>query len=139
MGARGPKSSAAVAIPSVADLRGDARPEPPADLTEEQAAEWCAIVGRLPADWFQRETHGLLTQYVRHVVTARRIARLLAEMDAAEDLNVRDYDRLLKAQERESRCIASLATRMRISQQSSYDKSRSKPDEPATKPWEFRG
>ena len=136
MGARGPKSSAAVAIPSVADLRGDARPTPPEDLTEEQAAEWRAIVGRLPADWFQRETHGLLTQYCRHISSARRLARLL---DSPETLSVKEYDLLLKAQERESRCIASLATRMRISQQSSYDKSRSMPDEPADKPWEFRG
>jgi hypothetical protein len=44
------------------------------------------------------------------VVTARRIAKLLADMEADPELNVRDYDRLLKAQERESRCIASLAT-----------------------------
>ena len=55
MGIRGPKSSAALEIPSVADLRGDARPEPPEDLTEEQAAEWRAVVDRLPADWFPRE------------------------------------------------------------------------------------
>ena len=66
MGLRGPKSSAALEIPSVADLRGDARPEPPEDLTEEQAAEWRAVVARMPADWFHRETHGLLAQYVRH-------------------------------------------------------------------------
>jgi hypothetical protein len=52
MGARGPQSSAALAIVPVAELRGDARPEPPADLTEEQAAEWRAVVERLPADWF---------------------------------------------------------------------------------------
>jgi hypothetical protein len=56
----------------------------------------------MPADWFPRETHCLLTQYCRHVITARRIAHLLAEMDADPHQNVRDYDRLLKAQERES-------------------------------------
>jgi hypothetical protein len=81
-------------------LHGNARPEPPEDLTEEQAAEWSAVVDRLPADWFPRETHGLLCQYVRHVCTARRIARLLADMEADPDMNVRDYDHLLKAQER---------------------------------------
>jgi hypothetical protein len=98
----------------------------------------------MPADWFQRETHGLLIQYCRHVVTARHVARMLADIWTVaavrnDGINVRDYDRLLKAQERESRCIASLATRMRISQQSSFDRTKRKPDEPAVKPWEFRG
>jgi hypothetical protein len=87
-------------------------------------------VERLPADWFPRETHGLLAQYCRHVTTARRLARLVEQLEAAEDLNLRDYNRLLVAQERETRCIASLATRMRISQQARYDKSRRSPMNP---------
>jgi hypothetical protein len=41
MGIRGLQSNAALAIAPVADLPRDARPEPP----EEQAAEWCALVG----------------------------------------------------------------------------------------------
>jgi hypothetical protein len=139
MGIRGPQSGAALAIASVTDPQRDARPEPPEDLTEEQSAEWEAVVARLPADWFPRETQGLLAQYCRHVVTARRLARMLAELEAQATFDIRDYDRLLKAQERETRCLASLATRMRISQQSSYDKKRIKPDEPEVKPWEFRG
>jgi hypothetical protein len=49
MGARGPKSARDLLTPSVADLRGDARPEPLEDLTEEQAAEWRGVVERLPA------------------------------------------------------------------------------------------
>src|SRR5690606_4443353 len=50
MGKRGPKSSAAQASPSVVELRPNARPEPPEDLTPEQAAEWRAVVARMPAD-----------------------------------------------------------------------------------------
>jgi hypothetical protein len=57
-------------------------------------------VDRLPADWFPRETHGLLAQYVRHITTARRLARLVEQMEAAEDLNIRDYNLLPAAQER---------------------------------------
>jgi hypothetical protein len=41
---RGPKSAEALVTPTVAELRGDARPEPPADLTEGQAAEGRAVV-----------------------------------------------------------------------------------------------
>jgi hypothetical protein len=36
MGIRVPKSASALASPAIADLRGDARSEPPADLIEEQ-------------------------------------------------------------------------------------------------------
>jgi hypothetical protein len=81
--------------------------------------------GRPTASW--RSTYA--------ITAARRIAQLIEEM--APD-RVRDFDRLLKAQERESQWIASLATRMRLSQQSSYDKSKRKPVEPAEKPWEVR-
>jgi hypothetical protein len=47
MGIRGSKSAEALVTPTVTDLRGDARPEPPEDLTEEQGAEWRACVERL--------------------------------------------------------------------------------------------
>jgi hypothetical protein len=40
MGIRGPKSAEAQLTPTLGDLRGAARPQPPSDLTEKQAAEW---------------------------------------------------------------------------------------------------
>ena len=86
MGIRGPKSAEDLVTPTVADLRGDERPKPPPGLTEEQAAEWRAVVDRLPADWFARENHGLLAQYCRHVTTIRRLARMVEQMGAPEDL-----------------------------------------------------
>ena len=46
MAIRGPKSSATLEIPSLADLRPDARPEPPDDLAEQQAADWRAAMNR---------------------------------------------------------------------------------------------
>jgi hypothetical protein len=52
-------------------------------LTDEQATEWWAVVNRLPADWFPRETHALLIQYCRHVVSARRVAQLLTQAESA--------------------------------------------------------
>lgn len=51
------------------------------------------------------------------------------------DITVSALDRLLKMQERESRVITTLATKMRISQQSTYDKSKKKPLA-GKKPWE---
>ena len=111
------------------------RPDPVPDLTEEQAAEWRAIVNRMPADWFPRETHGMLAQYCRHVVASRRVAQLVASIEASAEFDILAYDRALKMQEREGRAISSLATRMRISQQTSYDPKR-KRGVAGKKPWE---
>lgn len=136
MGTRGRKSSAALTVPAVSTVETIQRPDAPYDLTDEQAEEWWAVVNRMPADWFPRETHGMLAQYCRHVVAARRVAQLVAACEQNADLDVEQYDRLLKMQEREGRAISSLATRMRISQQSTFDKERKKGTQ-VRKPWEI--
>ena len=95
------------------------RPDPPADLTPEQAHEWQSVVNRMPADWFPRETHALLVQFCRHVVSARRIAELIENLFSS-DFNLETFNKLLIMQERESRIIFSLATKMRTSQQARF-------------------
>jgi len=127
MGIRGRQSAASLTIIGAANVEVIPRPSPPDDLTEDQAHEWRAIVNRLPAEWFPRETHGMLAQYCRHVVAARRVADLIATAEGDADTDIENYDRLLKMQEREGRAMSSLATRMRISQQTTYDKSKKKP------------
>ena len=113
------------------------RPDAPYDLTDEQTEEWWAVVNRMPADWFPRETHGMLAQYCRHVVEARRIAQLIQRMQADnEGFNVKDYDRLLKMQDREGRAISSLATRMRISKQATVRAEKARKPAQNRKPWE---
>lgn len=112
------------------------RPAAPSELSDEQAAEWRIVVNRLPADWFPAETHAVLAQYCRHVVAARRIGQLIAQFEAGEDFNVREYETLLKMQDREGRAMSLLATRMRMTQQSTYDKSRKKPAIGFARPWE---
>ena len=98
-------------------------------MTDEQAQEWWAIVERLPASWFPRETHALLAQYCRHVVAARRIAQLIAAAEAEKKINVIAYNRLLCAQTRESLALATLSVKMRISQSASVRAERAhKPD-----------
>lgn len=134
MDQRGRKSSASLAV--VRGLGAVDRPEPPAELTDEQAAEWREIVGRLPAEWFPRETWGLLSQYCRHVVASRRVAALIADMEGSEHFDIEQYDRLLKMQEREGRALSALSTRMRISQQSTLDREKRKPLKASRKPWE---
>lgn len=135
MGMRGPRSSASLSVISSSGIEAVERPRPPADLTDDMADEWTAIVNRLPADWFGRETEPLLAQYCRHIVASRRVAALVEQAEADADCDLKDYDRLLKMQEREGRAITSLATKMRISQQSTYDKSKKKPAQ-SRKLWE---
>lgn len=133
MGARGRKSAAELALPAVtAEIQ---RPDAPYDLTDEQTEEWWAVVNRMPADWFPRETHALLANYCRHVVMARRVAQLIQAAEKQEQLDVDEYDKLGKMMERESRIIASLSTKMRISQQATYDPKRKKGSQ-VKKPWE---
>ena len=100
------------------------RPEPPDELTAEQAEEWRVIVGRMPADWFTRETYPLLVDLCRHIVRARVIAGKIDDFDPewlVTDAGAKTYDRLCAMGERETRMMASLATKMRLTQQSRYN------------------
>lgn len=136
MAQRGRKSAAELSVPAV--TTEIARPDAPYDLTDEQAEEWWSVINRMPADWFPRETHAILAQHCRHVITARRVAQLMQAAEKADPLDIEEYDRLGKMMERESRIIASLATKMRISQQATYDPKRKKGTQ-IKKPWEIEG
>lgn len=134
MGTRGRVSAAALAVQTPEQVEKVQRPDAPYDLTDEQTEEWWAVVNRLPADWFPRETHALLSQYCRHVVAARRLAQLVAAEEAGE-LELDRYDQLLRMQEREGRALSSLATRLRITQQATLSAKAKKPTQ-VRKPWE---
>jgi hypothetical protein len=136
MKTRGRDSAAALGVVALPQARE--RPAPPPELTRDQAAEWEAVVKRLPADWFPRETWPLLSQYCRHVVSLRLISRLVAEYEARpkSKFKVSEYNKILTMQNRESRSMANLATKMRLSQLATVDQKKQKPAEPAARPWE---
>lgn len=136
MGARGRKSSAELSVIGPGGVETVRRPEPPADLSDEQADEWREVVNRLPADWFPRETWAILAQYCRHVTRARRLAQLIERAEQAEEVDIKEYRDLLRSEEEQSRAIASLATKMRISQQATYDKSKTKGKATTKRPWD---
>lgn len=136
MAARGRKSAASTEIIIQSDVEVVNRPQPPHELTPEQADEWLAITERMPAEWFPRETHAMLTQYCRHVVAARRVAQLIARAEKSKQLDVDEYDKLLKMQEREGRAMSSLATRMRITQQATVRAESAKKPSQVSAPWE---
>jgi hypothetical protein len=143
MAQRGRKSAASLAIASVTPVTAIIpRPDAPSELDDEEAEEWRAVVDRLPAHWFPRETHGLLTQYCRHVVRARRIAQLIHDAESIEEETDRfpldDYAKLLRMQQAESRAMAILSTKMRLSQQSTIDKEAKKAGVGKSVPWEIK-
>jgi len=116
MGARGRKSSAELTVvPSVLVIR---RPEPPACLTDEAAAEWRAVVDTFAADHFNRGLQPVLEGYCEHAAARRKIGQMLKEAEEERDdgdaPTVASYDRLLLMHERESRALAALAVRLRI-------------------------
>jgi hypothetical protein len=135
MEGRGRKSSASLTVVSSNPTQAFNRPEPPSDLTREQAEEWVAVVNRLPADWFPRETHPVLASYVRHIVAARHVAQLIVKLEKAETVDVDEYDQLLRIQERESRAIVACARSMRLTQQTTYLPTKKKPG-PVDNPWD---
>lgn len=136
---RGRKSSGgALALGQISGLETIQRPKPPSELTEEQAEEWRAVVDRLPADWFGRETFALLAQHCRHVCRARRLAQMLDEAERADGFEIDNYAKLLREEIAQSNIIQSLATRMRISQYSSYDAKKTKPAS-LKMPWDGYG
>jgi hypothetical protein len=134
MKTRGRNSAASTEIAALAIVESIQRPDAPYELTDEQADEWRAIVNRLPADWITRETYALLVQYCRHVVRARRLAVLLDKAEKSENFDVKEYRDLLRSEAEQSGAMMSLATKMRISQQTTYDKSKKKPI--VSNPWE---
>jgi hypothetical protein len=120
MAQRGRKSAASLAI--VTPI-ADHRPAPPEGMTAEQAAEWTAIVRRLPVGYFPRECHGLLAAYVKHLATFRLLSESIDAFQGAwlaDDDGLKRYGDLLALREREGRAMSSLATRLRITPQSRY-------------------
>jgi hypothetical protein len=120
MAQRGRKSAQALAI--VRPIT-EHRPPPPEGLTEQQADEWRAIVGRMPSGFFSREMFGLLGAYCQHASAARVLAGLIDTFRPewlVDPDGLARFDKLLAMRERETKAMASLATKMRLTPQSRY-------------------
>jgi len=129
--ARGRVSAAALTVVGgVGGVRLSKKLAPPDELNAAEAKEWTSIVDRMPADWFGRETVPMLVQYVRHITRARKLNATISALEpllGEKTFNYRVYMALVRAEANQSRVISTLATKMRISQQSTYDRSKRKP------------
>lgn len=139
---RGRKSAAELEVIAPVIRLGD-RPEPPACLNDRGQDEWRRVVNRMPSDWFTDETLSLLQAFCEHVsegealqLMIERVRKLAMTDDEAFDR----YRKLCAMKEAQTRAALSCATKMRLTQQSSYtDKASGTAKRASTggrKPWE---
>src|SRR5690349_12891656 len=115
------------------------RIKPPHDLTDEEVEIWAATVSAYPADWFTTGNVPLLAQLCRRSIHARRIAELIERTIGGPAFNMGEYDLLLKMQERESRAMASLQTKLRMTPQAARNHRGNKQTFTVAPPWKFEG
>lgn len=120
MGIRGRRSASELTV--VRSL--ERLPQAPAELTAPQAQVWCRVVATKPADWFQADSQPVLMEYCRAVVLADEIARQVNDFDRAKLVDYegfRLWKELTQMQREQSKLVAMLAVRMRLTQQSKYE------------------
>lgn len=121
MGIRGPKSTTELTTIGATGIAVQRRLDAPGDLTAEQADIWRSVVNANPADLFNPGSAALLGQLCRHTVAANRLGSWLQQVETADGpLDTELWFKLLARQEAESKVIAGLATRLRLTPQSRY-------------------
>src|SRR5215213_11659691 len=103
------------------------RPLPPDYLTSEQREVWRKVLDDLPADWFRDSNLDLLASYCRHVIASRRVAQLIEIEEKSDAFSPSNYDLLLRMQNRESRALATMGTKLRLTQQALVARDKTKP------------
>jgi hypothetical protein len=139
---RGRKSAASLAV--VKGSFGE-RPEPPADLTPEQAVIWRETAASEPVDFFNTAAlRALLGDYCRHRASADVVSAAIntfkPEWVKASE-GAKRYHDLLRMRDLETSAAMRAATKLRLTNQSRYTPqaaataSRNSPSAPM-KPWE---
>jgi hypothetical protein len=132
---RGRKSAAAVAVIGPHGLETIRRPDPPISLTDEQADEWRKVTNAMAADYFSPETHALLEARCRAVVHGRRLSERIENEMASDEYDWKTHKELLHAQAEQAHIVAVLDTKMKLAQQTVYDKSTAKRKTGGKAPW----
>jgi hypothetical protein len=115
MEGRGRKSTASLSVVATSLPQ---RMEPPEYLTESQEKLWREVIASKPIEWFGPDNAPLLVEYVRAVDMGNLLELQIAAAMAGEgDIGMKD---LLKMRDTEARRAMSLATKMRLTQQSKY-------------------
>lgn len=105
------KSAESAEIAAVTKL--PLRPDPPETLSSKEAELWRKVVATKPVEWFQADSAPLLVEYCRAKVMCDRLSVML---ETATD----DLKSLLDMRDKESRRLATLGCKLRLTQQSRY-------------------
>jgi hypothetical protein len=122
MAKRGRQSEADAAV--VVEGSFGRRPEPPSDLTEDQAEIWKAVVASEPIDYFKTAAlRGLLVDYCRHRASADLVTTAI-DLFTQEWLRsaegAKRYHQLLRMRDLSIRAASDIATKLRLTNQSRY-------------------
>jgi hypothetical protein len=116
---RGRQSSASL---SVVAGSIDGRPKAPDGLTDEQQEIWNRVVASESSDFFK--TAAVQQQLARYCVHLAEVAWLDGEIADAKlpsaGSSLADIDRMMKMRDREDRACVTLATKLRLTNQSRY-------------------
>jgi phage terminase small subunit len=112
------------------------RPKAPKSLTADQARLWARVVRAMPANWFREE---MLEGLEAYCVAVTRWRAITADINRLQALGVID-EAFYRAVSREAlamRAMMALATKLRLTPRSLYDKTKKRPVA-LRKPWEER-
>ena len=101
---------------SIAVVSIPVRATAPADLNARQAELWNDVTGTKPPEWFEADSIPLLKAYVVCVDLHEKLSAQINDMVVTNP----DIIPLIKLQESQSRTMATLAVKMRLTQQSRY-------------------
>lgn len=104
--------------------REERRPPPPEGLTDGQARLWRGITESEPASLFEGEARQhMLRLYVEHAAFRAEVQGLIdrTPVDRMVDPEAAPaFEAMLKARDRETKTLVSLATRLRLTNQARY-------------------
>ena len=109
-----PSSASLSVVPVVAMTRM----APPCGLSDDESRLWREVVDSKPVEWFQPDSAPLLTEYVRAVVMSDQLdIQVKAALVGGE---TGELKALLDMRDKESKRVVSIATKLRLTQQSRY-------------------
>lgn len=120
------------------------RPDPPEDLTPRQAEIWRATVASEHAAFFDTAAlRALLTDYCRHREAGEKVSVVIDAFQAEwlkNSAGAKRFAGLLRMRELETRAAVTLATKLRLTNQSRYDErtaaTAARNTAKGAKPWE---
>ena len=101
-----------------------ARRPAPAHLSTQAQNEWHKVVNAMPPDWFTPETESTFERYCECVAEAAELQSMIEMIRPSildDDKSLKTYRQLLRDKGEQTRLLASLATKMRLLQQSTYN------------------